>query len=111
MFFYNDIFKTIVTFEEPKTNKSVFQSKPEHLPCFEPNYKFLERHKNPLSLETKRKQEKPFNTAQKMASKSSTKQDGEPTTGEVPGSIVKITGEKIDTFRDEMASENTKKEC
>ena len=32
-------------FEEPKTNKSVFQSKPQVLPCFEMNYKFLERHK------------------------------------------------------------------
>ena len=96
-------------FEQRKTNKSVFQSKPEHLPCFELNYKFLERHKKPLSLATTRKQESPVNMAQKMASKSSTKQDGEGTMGEVPGSIVTYTEEKINTFKDDMASENTKK--
>ena len=61
------------------SNKSVFQSEPEVLPCFELNYKFLERHEKPLSLVTTRKQENPVNTAQKMASKSSTKQDGEAT--------------------------------
>ena len=61
------------------SNKSVFQSEPEVLPCFELNYKFLERDAKPLSLVTTRKQENPVNTAQKMASKSSTKQDGEAT--------------------------------
>ena len=50
-----------------------------------------------------------MNTAQKMASKSSTKQDGEATTEEVPGSIVTYTGEEINTFKDDMSSENTKK--
>ena len=50
-----------------------------------------------------------MNTAQKMASKSSTKQDGEATTEEVLGSIVTCTEEEIQTFRDDMASENTKK--
>ena len=44
-----------------------------------------------------------------MASKSSTKQDGEATTEEVLGSIVTCTEEEIQTFRDDMASENTKK--
>ena len=77
--------KPLSPFQEPKTNKSVFQSEPEPLPCFELNYKFLERHKKPLSLPTTKKQENPVNTAQKMASKSSTKQDGEATTEEVPG--------------------------
>ena len=103
--------KPLSPFEETKKkkNKSVFQSKPEHLPSFELNYKFWRGIKKPLSLATRRKQENPFNTAQKMASKSSTKQDGEPTTGEVPGSIVKYTEEKINTFKDDMASENTKK--
>ena len=67
-------------FEELETNKSVFQSEPEVLPCFEMNYKFLERHKKPLSFATTR-----------MASKSSTKQDEEVTTEEVPGSIVIYT--------------------
>ena len=76
--------KPLSPFQEPKTNKSVFQSEPEPLPCFELNYKFLERHKKPLWLTTTRKQENPVNTAQKMASKSSTKQDGEATTEEVP---------------------------
>ena len=42
-------------FEEPKTKKSVFQSEPEVLPCFETNYKFLERYKKPLSFTTTRK--------------------------------------------------------
>ena len=69
--------KPLSPFEQPKRNKSVFQSKAEHLLCFELNYKFLERHKKPLSLATTRKQENPVNTAQKMATKSSTKQDGE----------------------------------
>ena len=109
MFFYNVISKPLSPFEGPKTNKSVFQSKPEHLPCFELNYKLLERHKKPLSLATTRKQENPVNTVQKMASKSSTKQDGEATTGEVPGTIVTYTEEKINTFKDDVASENTKK--
>ena len=44
-----------------------------------------------------------------MASKRSTKQDGEATTEEVPGSIVTYTGEEINTFKDDMSSENTKK--
>ena len=44
-----------------------------------------------------------------MASKSSTKQDGEATTGEVSGSIVTYTEEIINTFKDDMAPENTKK--
>ena len=38
--------------------------------------------------EKTRKRENPVNTAQKMASKSSTKQDVEATTEEVPGSII-----------------------
>ena len=50
-----------------------------------------------------------MNTAQKMASKSSTKQDGEAITEEVPGSIVTYTEEEINTFKDDMSSENTKK--
>ena len=73
--------KPLSLFEEPKTNKSVFQSEPEVRPCFELNYKFLERHKKLISLVTTRKQENSVNTAQKMASKSSTKQDGEATIG------------------------------
>ena len=71
--------KPLSLFDEPKTNKSVFQSEPEILQCFELNYKFLERHKKLLSLVTTRKQENPVNTAQKMARKISTKQDGEAT--------------------------------
>ena len=92
-------------FEDPKTNKSDL----EVLPCFELNYKFLERHKKPPSLATTRKQENPVNTAQKMASKSSTTQDGETTTEEVPGLIATYTEKEINTFKDDMVSENTKK--
>ena len=44
-----------------------------------------------------------------MASKSSTKQDGEATTEEGPGSSVTYTEEEINTFKDDMSSENTKK--
>ena len=61
--------KTLSPFEEPKTNKSVFRSEPEVLPCFELNYKFLERHKKPLSLAKIRKQENPVNMAQKWQAK------------------------------------------
>ena len=50
-----------------------------------------------------------MNTAQKMASQGSTKQNGEATTEEVPGSIVTYTEEEINTFKDDMAAENTKK--
>ena len=44
--------KPLSPFLEPKTNKRVFQSEPEVLPCFELNYKFLERHKKLLSSAT-----------------------------------------------------------
>ena len=45
-----------------------------------------------------------------MARQSSNKQNGEATTEEVPGSIVTyIPEEEINTFKDDMASENTKK--
>ena len=98
--------KPFSPFEEPKTNKSVFQSEPEVLPCFEMNYKFLERHKKPLSLAKTRKRENPVNAAHKMASKSSTKQDEEATTEEVTGSIVIYIEEEINTFnRDVKLSE------
>ena len=50
-----------------------------------------------------------MNTAQKMASKSSTKQEGEATKEEVPGSIVTYIEEEINTFKDDTASENTNK--
>ena len=49
-----------------------------------------------------------MNAAQKMASQSSTKQNGEATTEEVPDSSVTYTEEEIDTFKDGMAFENTK---
>ena len=50
-----------------------------------------------------------MNTAQKMASQGSTKQNGEVTTEEVPGSIVTYTEEEINIVKDDMAAENTKK--
>ena len=89
--------KPLSPLEELKTNQSVFYSEPEVLPCFELNYKLSKRHKKPLSLATTRKQENLVNTAQKMASQSSTKQNGEATTEEVPGSIVTYTEEEINT--------------
>ena len=98
--------KPFSPFEEPKTNKSVFQSEPEVLPCFEMNYKFLERHKKTLSLAKTRKRENPVNAAHKMASQSSTKQVEEATTEKVTGSIVTYTEEEINTFnRDVKLSE------
>ena len=44
-----------------------------------------------------------------MANQSSTKQNGEATRQEVPGSIVTYTKEEINTFKDDMAPENRKK--
>ena len=44
-----------------------------------------------------------------MASQSSTKENGEATTEEVPGSIFTYTEEEINTFKDDMAPEITKK--
>ena len=49
-----------------------------------------------------------MNTAQKMASQSLTKQNGEATTEEVRGWIVTYTEEEINTFKD-VAPENTRK--
>ena len=43
-----------------------------------------------------------MNTAQEMASESSTKQDEEVTTKEVPGSIVIYTEEEINTFNHDV---------
>ena len=53
------------------------------------------------NCELKTKRSNPVNTAQKMASQSSTKQNGEATTEEVPGSIVTYTEEEINTFKDD----------
>ena len=50
-----------------------------------------------------------MNTAQKMAGKSSTKQEGETTKEEVPGLIATYTEEEINIFKDDVVSENTKK--
>ena len=97
--------KPLSPLEELETNKS----EPEVLPCFELNYKSLERHKKPLSLATTRKHENPVNRGQKMASRSSNKRNGEATTEKVPGSIVPYTEEEINTFKDDMGPENTKK--
>ena len=44
-----------------------------------------------------------------MASQSSTKQNGDATTEEVPGSIVTYTKEEMNTFKDDMDPENRKK--
>ena len=50
------------------------------------------------TIATTTKLENPLNTAQKMASESSTKQDEEATTEEVPGSIAIYTEKEIKTF-------------
>ena len=50
------------------------------------------------TIVTTRKRENPLNTAQKMASESSTKQDEEATTEEVPGSIAIYTEKEINTL-------------
>ena len=44
-----------------------------------------------------------------MASQSLTKQNGEAITEDEPESIVTYTGEEINTFKHDMAPENTKK--
>ena len=93
MSFYN-VFKAIVTFWRVKNKQKR-------------SFKVSRRFED--SLATTRKQENPVNTTQKIARQSSTKQNGEATTEEVPGSIVTYTEEEINTFKDDMASENTKK--
>ena len=55
-----------------------------------------------LCLSSVSKRENPVNTAQEMASRSSTKQDEEATTKEVPGSIVIYTEEEINTFNHDV---------
>ena len=50
------------------------------------------------TIATAKKQENPLNTAQKIASESSTKQDEEATTEEVPGSIAIYTEKEINTI-------------
>ena len=50
------------------------------------------------TIATTTKRENPLNTAQKMASESSTKQDEEATTEEVPGSIAIYTEKEITTL-------------
>ena len=49
-----------------------------------------------------------MNTAQKMAIQSSTKQNGEATTEEVPGSIVPYTEEEINTFKEDMDPQSSR---
>ena len=75
--------------QKPKKKKNLFEIESEVLPCFEMNYKFLERHKIDKN---------PVNTAQKMASESSTTQDNVATMEEVLGSIVIYKEEEINTF-------------
>ena len=72
--------------QKPKKKKNLFEIESEVLPCFEMNYKFLERHKIDKN---------PVNTAQKMASESSTTQDNVATMEEVLGSIVIYKEEEI----------------
>ena len=98
--------KPLSPFQEPKTNKRVFKSEPEVLPCFELNYKFLERHKKPFARDNE-KAKKLCERGAENGKQSSTKQDREATTEEVPGSIVTYTEEE-NTLKD-MSTENTKK--
>ena len=57
--FYNVILKcfqnhSLSLFEELKTNKSVFYSEPEVLPCFELNYRFSKRHKTSFTRDNQK---------------------------------------------------------
>ena len=54
------------------------------------------------TIATAKKQENPLNTAQKIASESSTKQDEEATTEEVPGSIAIYTEKEINTVNHDV---------
>ena len=54
------------------------------------------------TIATTTKLENPLNTAQKMASDSSTKQDEEATTEEVPGSIAIYTQKEINTVNHDV---------
>ena len=100
--------KLLSPFEKPKTNKSLFQSTPEHLPCFELNYKFLERHKKTSFALDNEKARKSCQHGPKNGKQMLNQTSGEATTGKVPGSVVTYTEEKINIFKDDMASGNTK---
>ena len=54
------------------------------------------------TIATAKKQENPLNTAHKIASESSTKQDEEATTEEVPGSIAIYTEKEINTVNHDV---------
>ena len=101
--------KSLSPFEELKTNKSVFKSDPEILSCFELNYKFLERYKKPLLLATMRKQENPVNTVQKITSQIQTNKTEKRQWRKCQGQLSHIQKKKINTFKDHIVPENTKK--
>ena len=91
--------KPLSPFEEFKTNKSVFIVSRRFFLVLN----WTTNSRRGILLATTREEENLVNMAQKMASQSSTKQNGEATTREVLGSIVTYTGEEINTFKDDMA--------
>lgn len=96
-----------------KEKKSVFEiGESEVFPSFKLNYDFLECFKKPLSLATTRKRR---SDAEKMA-EAETSQEKIASTSlnadEVPASVdsvVRYTEEELTAFKENMASENTKK--
>ena len=96
-----------------KEKKSVFEiGESEVFPSFKLNYDFLECFKKPLSLATTRKRR---SDAEKMA-EAETSQEKIASTSlnadEVPASVdsvVRYTEDQLTAFKENMASENTKK--
>ena len=94
-----------------KEKKSVFEiGESEVFPSFRLNYDFLECFKKPLSLATTRKRrsdaEKIAEASQEKIASTSLNAD------EVPASVdsvVRYTEEELTAFKENMASENTKK--
>ena len=94
-----------------KEKKSVFEiGESEVFPSFRLNYDFLECFKKPLSLATTRKRrsdtEKMAKASQEKIASTSLNAD------EVPASVdsvVRYTEEELTAFKENMASENTKK--
>ena len=94
-----------------KEKKSVFEiGESEVFPSFRLNYDFLECFKKPLSLATTRKRR---SDAEKMAEASQEKiASTSLNADEVPASVdsvVRYTEEELTAFKENMASENTKK--
>ena len=87
-----------------KEKRSVFEiDEGEVYPSFSVNFKILERINKPLSLASTRKRRL---TTEKIMAEAEKSQEN---VDEVAASVVTYTEEELTAFRENMASENTKK--